>query len=217
MQTDELRSVFPTRVIRGAMLRADGRALGVVGGGAPQWELLPPAERAARAAAYHQALLALDRPLHVYMLDDALNVGSQIAFLLERQERAQSPLHAAILGEIADRLADAAPAGALRTKQVVWAVAAGSVAGSGLPALRRTARRERMHGDEALAEAVDYARRLVDLLGALGGFPPPRLLEAEELAQLVYRQADPVRGQRYPLGDGLLTRVQRVVLAEGSA
>jgi len=217
MQSDELRSIFPTRLVRGAMLRADGRALGVVGGGAPQWELLPPTERAARAAAYHQALLALDRPLHVYTLDDALNVGVQIEFLLGRQERAHGPLHAAILGEMADRLADAAPAGALRTKQVVWAVAAGSASGASLPALRRTGRREALRGDEALAEAVDYARRLVDSLGALGGFPAPRLLEPEELAQLVYRQADPVRGQRFPLSDRLLARVQRVVLAEGPA
>src|SRR3712207_9286934 len=101
--SNELRAIFPVRLIRGAMLRADGRAVGVVGGGAPQWELLPRPERAARAAAYHQMLLALDRQLHVYMLDDALNVGTQIEFLLERQERAQSPLHAAVLGEMADR------------------------------------------------------------------------------------------------------------------
>lgn len=215
MQTDELRAVFPTRLIRGAMLRGDGRALGVVGGGAPQWELLPPAERAMRAAAYHQALLALDRPLHIYMFDDALNVGGQIEFLLERQEQAGSPLHAAILGEMADRLADAAPAGALRTKQVVWSIAAGSVSGTALPVWRTAGRREAIRGDEALAEAVEYARRLIDSLGALGGFPAPRLLEPEELAQLVYRQADPVRGQRFPLAAGLLQRVQRVVVAEG--
>lgn len=217
MITDELRSVFPTRMVRGAMLRPDGRALGIVGGGAPQWELLPPAERAARAAAYHQALLALDRPLHVYSMDYSLNVGIQIEYLLERQERAESPLQVAILGEMADRLADAAPAGALRAKQVVWAVAVGATGGSALPNLRRPdGRREAGRGDDALSEAVECARRLVDSLTAVGGFPAPRLLEPEEMAQLVYRQADPVRAQRYPLHDTLLARIQRVVVAEAS-
>jgi hypothetical protein len=36
-------------------------------------------------------------------------------------------------------------------------------------------------------------------------------MEAEEIAQLLYQLADPVRAQRYPLAGTLLDRVRRVV------
>jgi hypothetical protein len=38
-------------------------------------------------------------------------------------------------------------------------------------------------------------------------------MTAEEIAQLVYRLADPVRAYRYPLQGTLLERVQRVVVS----
>ena len=66
-------------------------------------------------------------------------------------------------------------------------------------------------GRTALAQVVEKARRLADSLSQLGGTPAPRLLEAEEIAGLVYGLADPVRAQRYPLAGTLLERVRRVV------
>jgi hypothetical protein len=56
-----------------------------------------------------------------------------------------------------------------------------------------------------------FARRLADSLSQLGGTPPPRLLEAEEIARLVYGLSDPVRAQRYSLAGPLLDRVRRVL------
>jgi hypothetical protein len=63
----------------------------------------------------------------------------------------------------------------------------------------------------ALAQAVEKARRLADALHQLGGHPAPRVMEAEEIARLVYQLADPIRAQRYPLAGTLLERVRRVV------
>jgi hypothetical protein len=60
-------------------------------------------------------------------------------------------------------------------------------------------------------QAIEQACRLADSLSQLGGTPAPRLLEAEEIARLVYGLADPVRAQRYPLAGTLLDRVRRVV------
>ncbi|HWQ12220.1 MAG TPA: hypothetical protein VNL77_05440, partial [Roseiflexaceae bacterium] len=73
-------------------------------------------------------------------------------------------------------------------------------------------------GRAALAQAGERARRLADSLAQLGGTPPPRLMEAEEIARLLYALADPVRASRYPLAGTLLDRVRRVVtIAEGRA
>ena len=68
----------------------------------------------------------------------------------------------------------------------------------------------------ALTQATQQARRLADMLASLGATPAPRLMEAEEIAQLLYRLADPVRSQRYPLAGVLLDRVRRVVTIEAS-
>jgi hypothetical protein len=58
---------------------------------------------------------------------------------------------------------------------------------------------------------VERARRLADALGQLDGTPQPRLMEAEEIARLLYTLADPIRAGRYPLAGPLLDRVRRVV------
>jgi hypothetical protein len=59
------------------------------------------------------------------------------------------------------------------------------------------------------------ARRLADALSQVGGTPAARLMEAEEIARLLYSLADPVRAQRYPLAGTLLDRVRRVVTPIG--
>jgi len=37
---NDLRATFPIQIVRGALLRSDGIAVGLVSGGAPAWDLL---------------------------------------------------------------------------------------------------------------------------------------------------------------------------------
>jgi hypothetical protein len=226
----ELRTIFPTQVVRGALLRPDGIAVGLVSGGAPSWELLSQAMRGQAGDDYHRLLLALDAPLDVYLVDQPPDVAGAITLLLERQQQASqrpdsSPLLAAVLNEIADYLTDLGQQSGSRAKQIIWAVTGGgntSARGVGGLDLRNLIRRRANSragssgqgqiriAPAALTQAVEQARRLADALGMLGGTPAPRLLEAEEIARLVYGLADPVRAQRYPLAGTLLDRVRRV-------
>jgi hypothetical protein len=228
---NDLRTIFPTQVVRGALLRPDGIAVGLVSGGAPSWELLSQAMRGQVGDDYHRLLLALDAPLDVYMVDQSPDVAGAITLLLERQQQAgqrpdSSPLLAAVLNEIADYLTDLGQQSGSRAKQIIWAVTGGgntSARGEGGLDLRNLIRRTANSrvgssgqgqvriAPAALTQTVEQARRLADALGMLGGTPAPRLLEAEEIARLVYGLADPVRAQRYPLAGTLLDRVRRVV------
>ena len=228
---NDLRTIFPTQVMRGALLRPDGIAVGLVSGGAPSWELLSQAMRGQVGDDYHRLLLALDAPLDVYMVDQPPDVAGAITLLLERQQQTNqrpdsSPLLTAVLNEIADYLTDLGQQSGSRAKQVIWAVTADGdasargVGGLDLRSLLRRGASGRPGGSgqgqvriapAALTQAVEQARRLADALSMLGGTPAPRLLEAEEIARLVYGLADPVRAQRYPLAGTLLDRVRRVV------
>jgi hypothetical protein len=218
---NELREIFPTRIVRGAVLRADGVAVGLVVGGSLSWDLLSLAARAQAGADYHRLLLALDAPIDVYLVDQPPDVADQVATLLERQTRAAHPLLETVLSEIADYMIELAQQTSSRAKQVIWAVTTSADTqalgvggldllqlirrGSGTPAGPAPA------GLATLAQAVEKARRLCEALNQLGGTPPPRLLEAEEIARLLYGLADPVRAQRYPLAGTLLERVRRIV------
>ncbi|MEN9935044.1 MAG: hypothetical protein RLZZ387_1623 [Chloroflexota bacterium] len=226
---DELRSLFAVRIVRGALLRADGSAVGLVCGGAPAWELVSRGARSNAGEDYHRLLLALDGPLDIYLFDQPHDVVGEMALLLERQARALDEgrdEHAAVLGDICGYLADLAHHSGGRAKQIVWAVTSGDGAQAGEGALdlagmlrgRSPARAGETHaagGRSSLAQAVERARRLADALEALGGTPGPRLMEPEEVASLLYRHADPVRAQRYPLAGSLLERVRRVVTTAG--
>ena len=217
---NDLRNLFPTQIVRGALLRSDGVAVGLVGGGAPAWDLLSLAARAQTGAEYHRLLLALDAPIDVYLVDQPPEVAGAIGTLLDRQEHVEQPLLTAVLSEIADYLAELAQQRSSRAKRAIWTVTAGTkVNARRAGGLHRFSLRKRsgktssrVQADSAvLARAVEQARRLADALGQLGGTPPPRLLEAEEIVQLIYGLADPVRAQRYPLAGTLLDRVRRIV------
>jgi len=217
---NDLRNLFPIQIVRGALLLPDGVAVGLVGGGAPAWDLLSLAARAQTGAEYHRLLLALDAPIDIYLVDQPPEVAGAIGTLLDRQEHVDQPMLAAVLSEIADYLAELAQQQSSRAKRAIWTVTAGTeLSARRAGSLDRFSLRGRggttssrvQAGAAALARAVEQARRLADALGQLGGTPPPRLLEAEEIAQLIYRQADPIRAQRYPLAGTLLDRVRRVV------
>jgi hypothetical protein len=217
---NDLRNLFPTQIVRGALLRPDGVAVGLVGGGAPAWDLLSLAARAQTGAEYHRLLLALDAPIDVYLVDQPPEVAGAIGTLLDRQEHVEQPMLGAVLSEIADYLAELAQQRSSRAKRAIWTVTAGTEVNArragGLDrfSLRKRSGKtsSRVQADSAaLARAVEQARRLADALGQLGGTPQPRLLESEEIAQLIYGLADPIRAQRYPLAGTLLDRVRRIV------
>lgn len=217
---NDLRTVLPTQIVRGALLRPDGIAVGLVSGGAPSWDLLSQAARAQTGGDYHRLLLALDAPLHVYLVDQPPDLAQEIAALLEQQARVEHPLLAGVLSEMADELAELAHQSGSRGKQVIWALTAGRDASprgvGGLDIGNLIGRNAKAAGPSragltALAQAVEKARRLAGSLSQLGGTPAPRLMEAEEIARLLYGLADPVRAQRYPLAGTFLDRVRRVI------
>lgn len=215
---NELRSIFPSQIIRGALLRPDGVAVGLVLGGAPAWDLRSLAARGEAGTDYHRLLLALDAPIDVYVIDQPPDLAHEIRALHERQAHTEHPLLADVLAEIADYLTELGQSSGSRAKQVVWAVTVApstSVRGVGSLDIKRLLRRDQQiapaHDAAMLTEAVERARRLADALGQLGGTPAPRLFEAEEIARLLYDLADPVRAQRFPLAGPLLQRVRRVV------
>ena len=218
---NDLRAAFPIQIVRGALLRPDGIAVGLVSGGAPAWDLLSLAARSQAGGDYHRLLLALDAPIDVYLVDQPPDIAGAVATLLARQEYVEHPLLAGVLAEMADYLAELGQYSGSRAKQVIWAVTSNADASTrgvgGLDLVRLIAPKDQKSagrttaGRSALAHGVDQARRLADALTPLGAVPAPRLMEAEEIAQLIYRLADPVRSQRYPLAGILLDRVRRVV------
>jgi hypothetical protein len=228
MKDRELRSLFPVRVVRGALLRPDGVAVGLVIGGAPAWELLSPGERERLGADYHRLLLALDAPIDVYVVDLPPDLSRELARLRNPSEQPMQSLLAQAQGDMADYLAELARGSTSRAKDVVWAIAAqssgverrgergGRVLRHLLPRSRQRAQDTNTPKQDAqLTDAIERARRLADALGLLGSSPTPRLMEAEEIARLLYQLADPVRSGRYPLSGPLLDRVQRVVMTGG--
>ena len=136
------------------------------------------------------------------------------------------PLLAEVLEDIAGYLTGLAEYTGSRAKQVVWVVTShgGAAAAPRSPSSRSLTtllgRGTPAHGvpsaaqRSALALVVERARRLADSLAQLGGVPPARLMEAEEIARLLYQRADPVRAGRYPLSGTLLGRVRRVVTTD---
>ncbi len=218
---NDIRQVYPTQIVRGALLRPDGIAVGLVSGGAPAWDLLSLVARSQVGDDYHRLLLALDAPIDVYLVDQPPDIAGAVATLLARQQDVEHPLLASVLAEMADYLVELGQYSGSRAKQVIWAVTSNADASTramgGLDLAGLIGRSDRKSagranaGRSALAQAVEQARRLADALTPLGAAPAPRLMEAEEIAQLIYRLSDPVRGQRYPLAGMLLDRVRRVV------
>jgi len=218
---NDLQAAFPLQIVRGALLRPDGIAVGLVSGGAPAWDLLSLAARSQAGDDYHRLLLALEAPIDVYLVDQPPDIAGAVATLFARQQYVEHPLLVGVLAEMADYLTELGQYSSRRAKQVIWAVTSDAgantraVGGLDLARLirhgdRKSAGRETV-GRSALAQALDQACRLADALTTLGAAPTPRLMEAEEIAQLIYHLADPVRSQRYPLAGMLLDRVRRVV------
>jgi hypothetical protein len=219
MSDNELRAAIPQRIVRGAILRSDGRAVGLVGGGAPAWDLRSRESRVRLAETYHRILLAQEAPVDVYIVDGPPDLDHEMIELYRRSSQSDHPTLTAVLDEIAEYLEECASATVSRHRQIIWSVAgrepsalpvgarhwlSGSLRGaSGVGPMARNA--------PLLTEAVERARRLADALAALGGTPPPRLLEIEEIARLWFRLIDPVRASRYPLRGGLLERIRMVV------
>ncbi len=228
----ELRELFSCTIHPqgGALLRHDGVAVGLVGGGAPPWDLLATADQAAVGAAYHRLLLALDAPLDIYLVDQPAELHAELEVIGERQARNANGVQAAMLGEMAEFLAELGQSSRSRSKQVIWTITgassgSGRVSGLDLRSLLRRpskgtpARHSAANGQTeaarvALARAQEQARYLASALSTLGGTPPPRLLTAEEIACVLYQVADQVRAVRYPWTGSLLGRVARVVYAE---
>lgn len=214
MSRDELRAWLPERIERGAFVCADGTAIGLVGGGAIAADLTPREHVAAAAREYHGVLLAQGQPLHIYVVDQPLSLDAELRALLSRQAQEPHALLRAILGELADRMADAALHRTPRSKQTIWAISVPPPVTRALPSLaRRGTGKAGSNASAALREATDRARRLADALGALGGHPLPRLLEIHEIMLLWLWLADPIRAQRYPLSGDPLARMHRVVAA----
>ena len=224
MNDAELRSLFPTHITRGALLRSDGVAVGLVVGGAPAWDLLSAAGRNQAGEEYHHLLMALDTALDVYVVDQPPDLAREIAELQARRARMPHLLLAETLEDIADYLVELGQSTGSRAKQVVWAVSVGGASGAptrsvgslDLAGLFRSGRPAQHDGPSpagraALSQALERARRLADAVRALGGSPLPRVMEAEEIARLIYQLADPVRAARYPLAGTLLDRVRRVL------
>lgn len=218
MNDNELCAAIPHRIVRGAILRSDGCAVGLVGGGAPAWDLRSRESRARLAETYHRILLAQDAPVDVYVVDGPPDLEREMTDLYRRSSQANHPALAAILDDIAEYLEACSGAAVNRSRQTIWAIAVNDP-----PALPVNARNwlsgslRSANGAVAaardaplLAEAVARARRLADALGSLGASPPPRLLEAEEIARLWFRLIDPVRASRYPLQGALLERIRLV-------
>jgi hypothetical protein len=187
------------------------------------WRAAELAERVGQAGSeYHRLLLSLDAPIDLYVVDQPPDLAGEIATLLSRWDGSDTPTLAAVRSAIADYLTELASQSGSRAKQAIWAVTAmsGATARSvlsldiprliGLHAGAGTAARGAA-ASPALAQALERARRLADALSQLGGTPAARLMEAEEIAGLLYSLADPVRAQRYPLTGTLLDRVRRVV------
>jgi xanthine/CO dehydrogenase XdhC/CoxF family maturation factor len=227
----DLRTLFDCTIHPhgGALLRSDGVAVGLVGGGAPNWDLLAPAEQAAVGDAYHRLLLALDAPLDVYQIDQPPALANEIRVMHERQSANPHPLQATVLGEMTEYLADLAHSSRSRAKQVVWAITVaplGTGVASGLnlaslvrrPSAQRTASSATHNRPEAEGRALmlaqDKARHLASALHTLRSAQPPYLLSAEEIGRVLYRVADPVRAVRYELEGPLLDRLCRVVTVQ---
>src|SRR6266545_7433170 len=103
---NDIRQVYPTQIVRGALLRPDGIAVGLVSGGAPAWDLLSLVARSQVGDDYHRLLLALDAPIDVYLVDQPPDIAGAVATLLARQQDVEHPLLASVMAEMADYLAE---------------------------------------------------------------------------------------------------------------
>lgn len=219
MSDNELCVAIPQRIVRGAILRSDGRAVGLVGGGAPAWDLRSYESRARLAETYHRILLAQEAPVDVYVVDGPPDLERELTELRCRSDQADHPTLAAILDETAEYLEACSGASVNRSRQTIWAVAGGEPSALPVSARNWLAGSLRISNGAVptprdtslIAEAVARARRLAEALASLGGSPPPRLLEAEEIARFWFRLIDPVRASHYPLQGALLERIRLVV------
>src|SRR5690349_17157111 len=127
---DELRKMFPIQIVRGALLRPDGVAVGLVSGGAPAWDLLSRAARGQAGDEYHRLLLSFDAPIDLYVVDQPPDLAGEVATLLSRRDGSDTPILTAVRGAIADYLTELASQGGSRAKQAIWAVTAMSGVGA---------------------------------------------------------------------------------------
>ncbi|MGQ9893915.1 MAG: hypothetical protein ACUVSY_08980 [Roseiflexus sp.] len=217
MSVTELHRAIPLRITRGAILRSDGCAVGLVTGGAPSWDLRSRESKARLAETYHRILLAQDAPIDIYIIDGPPDLEHEMTELYRRSDQSKNPTLTAVLDDMVTFLEECAGASAGRHRQTIWAIACSNGLTSAGPwALgslwsANSAARATSRVSALLTEAVERARRLADALMALGGSPQPRLPEPEEIVRLWFRLVDPVRAARYPLQGALLERIRSVV------
>lgn len=221
------REVMPLHIADGVIVRQDGSAIGLVGGGAPSWDLLSFAGRVQVQADYHRLLCSLQAPIDMYIVDAPTSLADEVVTFLQAQDRATNGTQAQILGELADELTMIGDGQGSRAKQVIWAIThqmgtprptADMASLSGLLRPRSHAKPVQTGVTAPMAQSIAAARsaalRWAEALRSLGGVPTPRLLVAEEIARLVYQLADPIRAQRYPLSGNILARVRRAITVE---
>lgn len=217
MVNDELRGLFPIAVVRGGCLLSDGTAVGMVGGGAPVWELQDRDTQAARGRAYHQLLRSLNYAVSQYTFDQPVQRSADLSYVDRRYGATHHAVHRAILDEVIDRVVTAGQTGATRVKQTLWVVTANESpvrSLSALPmALLGRSKPPSVSTNEALRTAIERARRLASGLSMLDGWPPPRLLSPEEIVQCWYVTADMIRALTYPLPEAVVARTGRIVTA----
>jgi hypothetical protein len=219
---NRLRELFPVHLVYGGFVRSDHAGVGVVVGGTPVWDLVSDAIRNECGRQYHQMLLTLDHPLHIYITTESVDLSDPIMRFLHVQAQVTHPAQARILGEFADSLTDTTQHdgsqdggqmlhGVPRLTQVLWEL---PVLPSAVPALpwrsgssgTRDQRREAV-----MRSAVQRARSWVDLLARLGGSPQARLMSSQELMARFYVTADPERSRLFPLAGSVAERVRPVI------
>ena len=215
MRRGDLRTLLPVEVVDGACLLADGTAVALVTGGAVPWDLLAAAERRQVYAQYHALLTALEGPLTVSWIDQALDLQRAVLDLSTRHQQAPSALAATILSEVIDAIASAAEVGATSQKQIIWQLAVAPertpapaprwwAGGAGaFPTPARTA---------TVQPAQRAGQRLAEQLRQLDGQPAPRPLRAAEILQCWWLLLDPIRARRVPLQGTLDRFIQPVIL-----
>lgn len=205
----ELRALLPVAVRDGAALLGDGSAVGLVVGGLARWELQPPEVRAAAVRAYHQALLALEAPVHQYRLDLPLTLDDDEAAARQRLQQTTQPVLRAVLQMMVTRLQRLEALSLPRTRATVWVLPVAPVVAVAVPTpWRRRRGGEAPRGEALLQQAQQRARQWADLLPLLA-----RPATAAEIAVIWYMLADVVRGLAYAVPDDLLQRAGRLPAA----
>ncbi len=216
----ELTDLFPTQIVEGGAAFASGAAVGIVCGGAPTWDLIDHATQGFLAERYHQLLCALPFAITVQRLDAPLNIADDVRQLIAAQQQSDSVMLQQVCDSMVDYLVWLSSRTEVRPKQVVWTIPVSAPSTAPVGRTRRGQRgatpaaggaRSTSLALPALRTAVERARMFASNLSTLYGTPQAYLPTPEQIAQLLYQTADPIRAERYPLADALATRVRALL------